>query len=99
MQKLVETGIAGGEHSEAHKAIVIGDTGGLPFKNTCGSSLNILIKLMTIVSLVIIGIATSYHSFEVSSANRKILRQDFRRKSCNGKYAEFQERWPEATSD
>ena len=57
-KKLIESGIAidgfqYGKGSDAHKASVVGDTVGDPFKDTSGPSINILIKLMSVVSLVI----------------------------------------------
>jgi len=52
-KKLIEAGEYGGKGSDAHKAAVVGDTIGDPFKDTSGPSMNILIKLMAVVSLVI----------------------------------------------
>ncbi|MGM0396592.1 MAG: sodium-translocating pyrophosphatase [Bacillota bacterium] len=59
-KKYIEEGHHGGKGSDAHKAAVTGDTVGDPFKDTSGPSLNILIKLMTIVSLVFAQLFVSY---------------------------------------
>jgi K(+)-stimulated pyrophosphate-energized sodium pump len=55
-KKYIESGFMGGKGSPAHKAAVIGDTVGDPFKDTSGPSLNILIKLMSMVSIVMAGV-------------------------------------------
>ena len=52
-KKWIEDGNFGGKGSEPHKAAVVGDTVGDPFKDTSGPSLNILIKLMSVISLVL----------------------------------------------
>lgn len=59
-KKYIESGINGGKGSDSHKASVVGDTVGDPFKDTAGPSMNILIKLMTIVSLVFAPIILKY---------------------------------------
>ena len=60
-KKYVEEGNFGGKGSENHKATVVGDTVGDPFKDTSGPSLNILIKLMSMVSIVMAGLTASCH--------------------------------------
>ncbi|NLM84851.1 MAG: sodium/proton-translocating pyrophosphatase, partial [Clostridiales bacterium] len=55
-KKHIESGVHGGKGSDAHKATVIGDTVGDPFKDTAGPSLNILIKLVSTVSIVFCGL-------------------------------------------
>lgn len=59
-KKYIEDGHHGGKGSEAHRAAVVGDTVGDPFKDTSGPSINILIKLMTIVSLVFATVIAQY---------------------------------------
>jgi len=60
-KKYVEEGNFGGKGSDCHKATVVGDTVGDPFKDTSGPSLNILIKLMSMVSIVMAGLTVTYH--------------------------------------
>ncbi len=62
-KKLVEEGYFGGKGSDSHKATIVGDTVGDPFKDTAGPSLNILIKLMSMVSIVMAGLTVVYHLF------------------------------------
>jgi inorganic pyrophosphatase/K(+)-stimulated pyrophosphate-energized sodium pump len=59
-KKYIEAGHHGGKGSDAHKAGVVGDTVGDPFKDTSGPSLNILIKLMSMVSVVVAGLVVRY---------------------------------------
>ncbi len=59
-KKYIEGGQLGGKGSDAHKAAVVGDTVGDPFKDTSGPSLNILIKLMSMVSVVVAGLVVRY---------------------------------------
>jgi K(+)-stimulated pyrophosphate-energized sodium pump len=58
-KKYIEEGNCGGRGSQAHHAAVIGDTVGDPFKDTSGPSLNILLKLMTLVAIITVGLTTS----------------------------------------
>ena len=60
-KKYVEEGHFGGKGSDCHKATVVGDTVGDPFKDTAGPSLNILIKLMSMVSIVMAGLTVTCH--------------------------------------
>ena len=60
-KKYVEEGNLGGKGSDCHKATVVGDTVGDPFKDTSGPSLNILIKLMSMVSIVMAGLTVAFH--------------------------------------
>ena len=59
-KKYIESGAHGGKGSNAHKAAVVGDTVGDPFKDTSGPAMNILVKLMTIVSLVFAPVIAQY---------------------------------------
>ena len=59
-KKYIEAGAQGGKGTEAHKASVVGDTVGDPFKDTSGPSLNILIKLMSMTSVVVAGLIVRY---------------------------------------
>jgi len=60
-KKYVEEGHLGGKNSDCHHATVVGDTVGDPFKDTSGPSLNILIKLMSMISIVMAGLTTAFH--------------------------------------
>ena len=60
-KKFVEEGNFGGKNSQCHHATVVGDTVGDPFKDTSGPSLNILIKLMSMVSIVMAGLTAGFH--------------------------------------
>jgi len=62
-KKYIEKGAHGGKGSDAHKAAVVGDTVGDPFKDTSGPSLNILIKLMSMVSVVMAGLTVAFSIF------------------------------------
>ena len=62
-KKYVEEGNFGGKGSEVHKATVVGDTVGDPFKDTSGPSLNILIKLMSMVAIVMAGLTVAWSAF------------------------------------
>lgn len=62
-KKFVEEGNFGGKGSDVHKATVVGDTVGDPFKDTSGPSLNILIKLMSMVAIVMAGLTVSWSLF------------------------------------
>lgn len=65
-KKYIETGVNGGKGSSSHKAAVVGDTVGDPFKDTSGPAMNILIKLMTIVSVVFAPLIAQYGGILVS---------------------------------
>lgn len=70
-KKYIETGEHGGKGSDAHKAAVVGDTVGDPFKDTSGPSLNILMKLMAILSLVFVPFIMSAHDAILSALGLK----------------------------
>lgn len=60
-KKYIESGVNGGKGSDCHKAAVVGDTVGDPFKDTSGPSINILIKLLSMVSIVFAGLVFKFH--------------------------------------
>ena len=60
-KKYIESGSHGGKGSDCHKAAVVGDTVGDPFKDTSGPAINILIKLTTMVSIVFAGVVVTFH--------------------------------------
>ena len=62
-KKYVEEGNFGGKGGEVHQATVVGDTVGDPFKDTSGPSLNILIKLMSMVAIVMAGLTVAWSLF------------------------------------
>ena len=62
-KKYIEAGNFGGKGSDCHKAAVVGDTVGDPFKDTSGPSINILIKLLSMVSIVFAALVVNFHIF------------------------------------
>jgi K(+)-stimulated pyrophosphate-energized sodium pump len=74
-KKVIEGGEYGGKGSDAHKAAVVGDTVGDPFKDTSGPSLNILIKLMSVVSLVLAPWFVKIHDIDTGNQVSYVLKQ------------------------
>jgi K(+)-stimulated pyrophosphate-energized sodium pump len=70
-KKLIEDGYLGGKGTPIHAAAVVGDTVGDPFKDTSGPSINILLKLMSIVALVFGATIARYHPMILSLFNIK----------------------------
>ena len=62
-KKYIESGVHGGKGSDCHKAAVVGDTVGDPFKDTSGPAINILIKLLSMVSIVFAALVFKIHIF------------------------------------
>jgi K(+)-stimulated pyrophosphate-energized sodium pump len=62
-KKYIESGVHGGKGSNQHKGAVVGDTVGDPFKDTSGPAINILIKLLSMVSIVFAGLVVNYSIF------------------------------------
>ncbi|HEX7124518.1 MAG TPA: sodium-translocating pyrophosphatase [Thermodesulfobacteriota bacterium] len=72
-KKYIEGGAHGGKGSESHRAAVVGDTVGDPFKDTSGPSMNILIKLMSVVSLVLAPFFVRVHGIKGTEADQMTL--------------------------
>ncbi len=81
-KKYVETGAHGGKSSSVHKATVVGDTVGDPFKDTAGPCINILIKLMSMVSIVFAGLIVNY-SLRVENLEPPFSKQGVEKTSHN----------------